>query len=194
MTTLEYCYKTNISNKGLRINVFNFLVLDQDEQQFTIRDRFRIRSIPRTSMCTTVSTFVMFDPHPQDVELVCCDRFTITRSRQFEITQSPVIVGVLGRTGAQLLSVPIQRSGHTEMYRLRLMNSGTIGSTFTATSSDLQTLPMLRLSLDPSLVTTAEPTTDQPTEAVSTSPPRINVTSSQPDVENDPATDGKLSL
>lgn len=193
-TALEYCYKTNISSKGLRINVFNFLVLSQDGQQFTIRDRFRVRSTPETSMCTSISTFVMFEEHPQDVALVCCDRFTISRSRQFEVTQSPVTIGVLGRTKAQLLAIPLQTGDRSEMYRLTLMNSGNIGFSFMATSSDLWTLPMLRISLDPSLVTTANPTTASPTEPESTSSLQVNITTSETEVENEPTVDSKHSL
>lgn len=76
LTNLEYCYKTSISNKDERINTFNFLVLTQDRQQFRIRDRFRIRSTPLQSTCTTILRVFQ-----HSVELACCDRVNITHSR-----------------------------------------------------------------------------------------------------------------
>lgn len=152
---MEYCYTTSINSKRLRINVFNFLVLTQDGQQFTINNRLRIRSTPRSTICTTVKT-QMQHSHGINAELVCCDRTNIGTSRRFEVTESPVTIGVLGRTAAQVLTVPIE-SGD-DIHQVRLSNSGIIGLTFTATSSDLRALPMLKLLLDLDLVSTSEPT------------------------------------
>jgi hypothetical protein len=119
-----------------RTTIFILLLLRHDGQRFTIYDKLRIVSTPDNIKCTDTN----------EEALVCCDNTTINSS---EVLQMPLTIGVLGRSRARVLALPVDDAD--SIYKDRLRNSRNIGDSFTLESRSSQTLPMMRLSITPDL-------------------------------------------
>jgi hypothetical protein len=68
VTALEYCYQTR---RGLNesFSIFALLSLSKNGSQFTINNRFVIRTTTGGNVCTNIPT-----NDPEVVERICCDR------------------------------------------------------------------------------------------------------------------------
>ena len=122
---MQYCYAANITR---RRRPLDFLILDQDGLEFTVRRRIRLNA----PVCSTQSID----------NLICCTTEHLSSTSQFQISSLPFTFGIILRF-AQLYSLPTENS--VRQYEAMPRNNGSPGTIFTATSAESSSLLVLRL-------------------------------------------------
>ena len=141
---IEFCYQIRSIDITDRINVFNFLTLSRNGQQYTVTDRLRVRTTPSQSICVNSTA-----PGSEDL-VICCDRESEGPRREFPISPSEYSFAILVRNGKLLTFANSASEYNLEHFRIPLRGSGNPNSTFTVSEMDRFTnksVPLVRFIL-----------------------------------------------
>lgn len=129
---MDFCYQLPARDLGdSNTNVFNFLILSQNGQEYTVVRRFRIRSTPTQSICSN-STAVQ---NSED-KIICCDQERLATRRQFSISSSSCIFALMNRNAELMAFADSEMDYHLEQFQVPISGSGRTNTTFTVTSDN----------------------------------------------------------
>ncbi len=142
--SIGYCYAARPSNLGRSLPIFTFLSLTQDGFQFTVDQRFTVRSTPLRNICSSLS--------PSEA-VVCCDRMVLSREREFALPTSSYTFGLVVRRRRLLAFSDSASQYHALQFQ---QDVGTIRANFNLTKENQfsnRSIPLLRFLIGKGVIT-----------------------------------------